>query len=316
MTLRIVFAGTSEFAVPSLRGLLGAGYEIAAVYTQPDRPSGRGQKIVHSPVKRYALSQELSVLQPENFANEYSRLKKIAPELIVVIAYGVILPRDILNLPPGGCINVHASLLPRWRGAAPIHRAIEAGDASTGITLMRMDEGLDTGNILFQSPSPIKKKDTAGLLHDRLAKVGAQTLITCLPMITAGTVQSIVQREENATYAPKITRSERWLDWTRPAVKLVRQIRALNPKPLARTALGDQTILIQQAALGPVHQNEYPGTVIQAQEELIRVQTGDGSLELCEVQLPGGRPLGSRDFLNGFSLTPGQRFQSPDYAQS
>jgi len=273
--------------------------------------------MIHSPVKRCAINQQLPVLQPENFANEYSRLKKIAPKLIVVVAYGVILPHDILSLPPSGCINVHASLLPRWRGATPIHRAIEAGDSSTGITLIKMDEGLDTGNIFFQSPpSPIKEKDTAGSLHDRLAEVGAQALMTYLPKIAAGTVQSIGQREENATYAPKITRSERWLDWTRPAVELVRQIRAFNPRPLARTALGDQIILVQQAALGPVHQNEYPGSVIQARDELIRVQTGDGSLELCEVQLPGGRPLGSRDFLNGFQLTPGQRFQSADYAQS
>ena len=181
---------------------------------------------------------------------------------------------------------------------------------------MRMDEGLDTGKILFQSPSPIKDKDTAGSLHDRLAEIGAQALITYLPKIAAGTVQDIGQREENATYASKITRSERWLDWTRPAVELVRQIRAFNPRPLARTALGDQIILVQQAALGPAHQNEHPGTVIQAREKLIRVQAGDGSLELCEVQLPGGRPLGIRDFLNGFPLTLGQRFQSPDYAQS
>ena len=176
--MRIVFAGTSEFAVPSLRGLLGADHEIAAVYTQPERPSGRGRKIVHGPVKRCAISQRLRVLQPENFAKEYSRLKKIAPELIVVVAYGVILPHNILSLPPSGCINVHASLLPRWRGAAPIHRAIEAGDSSTGITLIRMDAGLDSGNILFQSPSPIQEKDTTGSLHDRLAVDGAQALIT------------------------------------------------------------------------------------------------------------------------------------------
>ena len=314
--MRIIFAGTSEFAVPSLRGLLGADHEIAAVYTQPDRPSGRGRKIVHGPVKRCAISQRLPVLQPENFAKEYSRLKKIAPELIVVVAYGVILPHDILSLPPSGCINVHASLLPRWRGAAPIHRAIEAGDSSTGITLMRMDVGLDSGNILFQSPSPIQEKDTTGSLHDRLAVDGAKALITCLPKIAAGTLQGIGQREENVTYAPKITRSERWLDWTRPAAELARKIRAFNPRPLARTALGNQIILVHEAVLGPVHQHEHPGTVIQAREELIRVQAGDGSLELCKVQLPGGRPLGSRDFLNGFPLTPGQRFQSPDYAQS
>ena len=301
--------------MPSLRELLGTGYEIAAVYTQPDRPSGRGRKIVGSPVKRCAINQQLPVLQPENFANEYSRLKKIAPELIVVVAYGVILPYDVLSLPPGGCINVHASLLPRWRGAAPIHRAIEAGDSSTGITLMRMDEGLDTGNILFQSHTPIKENDTAGSLHDRLAEVGAQALITCLPKIADRSLQRIVQREENATYAPKITRSELWLDRTRPAVELVRKIRAFNPSPLTRTALGDQIILVQQAVLGPVQQDEHPGTVIQAREELIRVQAGDGAVELCEVQLPGGRPLGSRDFLNGFPLTPGQRFQLPDYAE-
>jgi methionyl-tRNA formyltransferase len=297
-------------------GLLGAGYEIAAIYTQPDRPSGRGRKITHSPIKSCAISQQLPVLQPENFSNEYSRLKKIAPDLIVIVAYGVILPPDILNLPPSGCINVHASLLPRWRGAAPIHRAIEAGDSSTGITLMQMDDGLDTGDILFQSPSLIKKEDTAGSLHNRLAEVGAEALITCLPRIAAGTVQSIGQREENATYAAKIARSECWLDWTRPAIELLRQIRAFNPRPLARTTLGNQIIIVQRAALGPAHEGEYPGTVIQAGGDLIRVQAGNGSLELCEVQLPGGRPLSSRDFLNGFPLTTGQRFQSVDYAKS
>jgi methionyl-tRNA formyltransferase len=296
--------------------LLNAGYEIAAVYTQPDRRAGRGRKIVPSPIKRCAISHELLVLQPENFANEYSRVKKLAPELIVVVAYGVILPHDVVNLPPSGCINVHASLLPRWRGAAPIHRAIEAGDLSTGITLMRMDEGLDTGNIFFQSLSHIKEEDTAGSLHDRLADLGAQALITCLPKIAAKTLQSIKQEEEDATYAAKITPSERWLDWKRPAVELVRQIRAFNPKPLARTILGDQIILIQQGTLGPAHQEGQPGTVIQTPEKLIRVQTGDGSLDLCKVQLPGGRALRSRDFLNGFPLTPGQRFESGNYAQS
>jgi methionyl-tRNA formyltransferase len=316
LTLPIVFAGTSEFAVPSLMGLLGAGHEIIAVYAQPDRPSGRGRKIVHSPVKRCAIAHQLPIFQPETFANEYSRLKEIAPRLIVVVAYGVILPHDILNLPTDGCINVHASLLPRWRGAAPIPRAIEAGDSYTGVTLMRMDDGLDTGDILFQSPSPIEDNDTAGSLHDRLAEVGAQALVTCLPNIVAGTIPSVGQREEDATYASKIARSERWLDWSRPATELARQIRAFNPKPLARTTLDDQIILVQQAALGPADQDEYPGTVLEARKRLIRVQAGDGSLELCKIQLPGGRPLSSRDFLNGFPLTPGQRFQSLDYAQS
>jgi methionyl-tRNA formyltransferase len=314
--LRIVFAGTSKFAVPSLKALLAAGYEIAAVYTQPDRRSGRGRKIVHSPVKQCAITHKLPVFQPENLFNEHCRLKDLAPKLIVVAAYGVILPRKILDLPPGGCINVHASLLPRWRGAAPIHRAIEAGDSRTGITLMQMDDGLDSGNILFQSHSPITKEDTAGSLHDRLAQVGAEMLVTYIPDITSGTVRGIEQREENATYARKITRSERWLDWTLTTMELVAKIRAFNPKPLARTTLGNQTFLIHQASPGSANQGEAPGTIVEAQKGLIRVQTGDGSLELCQIQLPGGQPLSSHDFLNGFTLTPGQCFQHPDYAKS
>ena len=297
-------------------GLLGAGYEIAAVYTQPDRPAGRGRKINHSPVKRCAINYQLPVLQPVNFTNEHPRVKEFAPEIIVVVAYGVILPHDILNLPPLGCINVHGSLLPRWRGAAPIHRAIEAGDSNTGITLMRMDSGVDTGNVLFQSPSPINENDTAGSLHDRLAEIGAETLVAHLPEIATGNVQSNRQREENATYAHKITRSERWLDWNRPAVELARQIRAFNPRPLARTALDDQVILIHRASLNPIDKDQHPGTVIKVREGLIRVQTGNGSLELDEVQLSGGQPLGIRDFLNGFSLVPGQLFQPPDNAKS
>ena len=312
--MRIAFAGTSDFAVPSLRALVRGGLEIVAVYTQPDRPAGRGRKLKQSPIKQFATAHQLPLCQPESLVGEFLHLKKLAPELIVVSAYGLILPPDILDLPRFGCINVHASLLPRWRGAAPIQRAIEAGDQRTGITLIQMDDELDSGNILFQTETPILTEDTSGSLHDRLAEIGAKILSDRLLEIASGKTTSTPQAEEDATYASKLSPLERWIDWTRPAVELERQIRAFNPDPLARTMLDYQTILLWQASLGPINRHADPGTVVAARGNLIRVQTGDGSLELRRIQLPGRQPLDSREFLNGYPLSLGKRFQHPDHA--
>ena len=314
MTLRIVFAGTSDFAVPSLQALVKNDLEIISVYTQPDRPAGRGLKLKQSPIKNLARAYQLPLRQPERLTDDLSGLKRLAPDVIIVAAYGVILPPEVLNFPSAGCINVHGSLLPRWRGAAPIQRAIETGDERSGITLIQMDSGLDTGGILFQSETTIYPDDTSGTLHDRLAKIGAKTLSAHLPSIAEGRAISTPQLERDATYAPKVSPSERWIDWTRSSIELERQIRAFNPQPLARTMLDDQAILLWKASLGPTNQQAAPGTIVAACDNLIRVQTGDGSLELHIVQLPGGQPLDSRNFLNGHPLLPGRRFQLPNYA--
>ena len=312
--MRIVFAGTSEFAVPSLVGLLGAGYDIVAVYTKPDRPSGRGQKITPNPIKKCASEHRLPVFQPQNLRNEESLLKRLDPELIVVTSYGVILPNEVLYLPASGCVNIHASLLPRWRGAAPIHRAIEAGDSHTGVTLMQMNDGLDTGDILFQTSVPINNNETTGTLYLRLSKIGAELLITRLPEITSRSAKITKQKELNATYAAKISHSERWLNWKSPAIELVRKIRAFNPRPLAKAILGDQVILVHEASYSPSDEDALAGTITKIGKGLIRVQTGYGCLDLNYVQLPGGRSLSTIEFLNGFRMTPGERFQMQNHA--
>lgn len=312
--MRIVFAGTSDFAVASLLGLLTAGYDIAAVYTKSDRPSGRGRKITYSPVKDCAIAHQLPILQPTNFHNEIFALQSLKPDAIVVVSYGVILPSEVLAVPKRGCINVHASLLPRWRGAAPIHRAIEAGDSNAGVTLMQMDSGLDTGNILFQSSITIDKDETSGSLHNKLSKMGAELLVARLPEILSGTARSTRQNEENVTYARKIVNSERWLQWTSPAIELAQRVRAFSPRPLARSMLGNEALIIHKAAPNLANYNQTPGTLVEVKKDLIRVQTGSGCLDLLQVQLPGNQRVTTREFLNGFQVTSGEFFQTPDYA--
>ncbi len=309
MSLRIVFCGTPAFAVPSLDALLDAGMPPRAVYTQPDRPSGRGLKRVSSPVRERAVGFGLPVFQPTRLTTEeVNRLQSLATDLIVVAAYGLVLPPAVLAIPRLGCVNVHASLLPRWRGAAPIVRCIEAGDTVTGITLMQMDAGIDTGPILRQVREPITETDTGGTLHDRLATLGGDTLHAALADIVAGRLAGEPQRDELATYAPKVTPDEARIDWTSDAAAIVRRVRAFNPWPVAYTQRGRERLRVWQAtALGAAAGSE-PGTVLTAAEGQLIVQAGGGRVALNVVQRSGGRVQRVETYLRGARVSVGERF--------
>ncbi len=311
MPLRVVFAGTPEFAVPSLRALVQAGHTLCAVYTQPDRPAGRGGRLRASPVKQFAAARALPVFQPESLRDEAARLAGLAADVMVVVAYGLILPAAILALPRLGCINVHASLLPRWRGAAPIARALEAGDTATGITLMQMDAGLDTGAILSQVETPIADTDTAASLHDRLAELGASALVAALPRLAAGTLPARAQNDAAACYAPKLGKAEAMLDWRQPAVVLARKVRAFNPYPVARTQCAHGVVRIWAATAEPAATAAVPGVVTAADAGGIRVACGEGVLCIHRLQLAGGKPLDAVAFLNGHPLRVGERWGMP-----
>ncbi len=297
--MRIVFAGTPQFAVPSLKALLISGHEVVAVYTQPDRPAGRGRKLQASPVKQLALAHRIPVHQPATLRKPeaieaFARLK---PDLLVVAAYGLILPAEVLETPTLGAINVHASLLPRWRGAAPIQRAVLAGDSQTGITIMQMVERLDAGPVLLKKATPIGPRETAGELHDRLAQLGAEALMEVLPAIIAGSVTPEPQDESQASYAPKITKEEAHLDWRRSALELERAVRAFNPWPVAYCHFGNLVLRIWRAQALDVEAGAEPGTVVGARKTL-DVACGQGQLRLLEVQLPGGRRIPAQAFVN------------------
>jgi methionyl-tRNA formyltransferase len=304
--MRIAFAGTPEFAAVALRALLAAGFEVSLVLTQPDRPAGRGQKLVASPVKQVALEHGIPVHQPEKLRDPatHAPLIEAAPEVLVVAAYGLILPQAVLDIPQRGCINIHASLLPRWRGAAPIQRCIEAGDAETGVTIMRMEAGLDTGPMLLAEALPIDAGDTAATLHDKLAALGGRLIVAALRGFDA--LAAVPQPEAGVTYASKIDKAEAAIDWTRPAAEIERRIRAFDPFPGCTAQLGDATIKIWRAL--PVAGAGVPGEVLAVAPAGITVACGTGALQLVELQKPGGRRLESRDFLSGFSIAPGQRF--------
>jgi methionyl-tRNA formyltransferase len=305
MALRIVFAGTPEFAVPALRACAARG-EVVAVYTQPDRPAGRGRQLQMSPVKQAALELGLPVQQPLNFKSEEAldMLRSYEADLMVVVAYGLILPQAVLDTPRLGCWNVHASLLPRWRGAAPIQRAIAAGDTITGVCLMQMEKGLDTGPVLLQLKTPIGPKDNGGSLHDRLSQLGAEVLRDGLTLARAGmSLQAEAQPEAGVTYARKIEKSEAKLEWDLSAKALADQIRAFNPWPVAETELQDERVRVYQAMVLGDDSGKPPGTVLAAGKDGIDVACGQGTLRLLALQRDGGRVQSASEYLNARPMT-------------
>ncbi|MWK58804.1 methionyl-tRNA formyltransferase [Pseudomonas otitidis] len=306
--LRLVFAGTPEFAAEHLKALLDTPHQIVAVYTQPDRPAGRGQKLMPSPVKQLALQHGLPVLQPPTLRDPAAQeeLRALAPDLMVVVAYGLILPQMVLDIPRLGCINSHASLLPRWRGAAPIQRAVQAGDAESGVTVMQMEAGLDTGPMLLKVTTPITAGDTGGSLHDRLAQLGPQAVVQAIAGLAAGTLQGEVQDDALATYAHKLNKDEARIDWNRPADELERLVRAFNPWPICHSTLDGQPLKVLAAE--PAEGRGQPGQVLDASKDGLTVACGEGALRLTRLQLPGGKPLAFADLYNSRreQFAPGQ----------
>ena len=309
-SLRIAFAGTPQFALPALQALLKSRHQVVGVLTQPDRPAGRGQQMRASPVKLLALDAQLPLAQPPTLKTPESRaeLTQWAADVLVVVAYGLILPPPVLALPRLGCINIHGSLLPRWRGAAPIQRAILAGDAETGVTIMQLDAGLDTGPMLLERVRPIGSQDTAGDLHDALSELGAAALLEALDGLAAGALKPRAQPAEGVSYAPKIEKSESPLDWSVSAIHLDRKIRAFNPWPVAETRFAGESLRVLRARIAePVGAHDAPGTLLGIAEDGLRVACGEGVLAVRELQRAGKRPVSARDFANAVRLA-GLRF--------
>jgi methionyl-tRNA formyltransferase len=315
--MKVVFAGTPAFAAQALQALLAAGFEVPLVLTQPDRPAGRGMKLQASPVKQLAQAHGIEVAQPHGLrldgrypqeaAAARQALWAAQPDAMVVAAYGLILPAWVLQIPRLGCLNIHASLLPRWRGAAPIHRAIEAGDAETGVTIMQMDEGLDTGDMLLIERLPIRPDDTTGSLHDRLAELGGRLIVEALELAACGGLRPQPQPAEGVTYAHKIDKAEAVIDWRAPALQIERRIRAFQPMPGASTTdAAGEGVKVWAAALEPGQATVAPGTVLSADASGVRVQTGEGVLRLLELQRAGGKRLPVADFLRGHPLSAGE----------
>ncbi|WP_341476641.1 methionyl-tRNA formyltransferase [Pseudohalioglobus lutimaris] len=300
--MKLIFAGTPAFSALHLEALIDSEHQLLSVYTQPDRPAGRGKKLQASPVKQMALAAGIPVCQPATLrdAQEQAHLAGLGADAMIVVAYGLILPAPVLRAPKLGCLNVHASLLPRWRGAAPIQRAIEAGDSETGITIMQMDEGLDTGDMLATVRCAIDAQTTAASLHDRLAQLGAPLLREVLADLTTYQAGATQQDDSQASYASKILKSEAELDWTLPASELDRAVRAFNPFPICFTHLKGQRIKLWQAQVaGTAPLPEPPGTILRANREGILVNCGQGQLAIQQLQLPGAKPLGAEQVLNG-----------------
>ena len=297
--LRVVFAGTPDFAVPCLQSCLDSGAEVVAVYTQPDRPAGRGRKLTPSPVKQAALEAGIAVHQPERLKDTEAQatLAALKPDLLVVVAYGLILPRAVLAILTLGCWNVHASLLPRWRGAAPIQRAIVAGDAESGVDLMQMEAGLDTGPVLLEARTALAADETGGSLHDRLSTMGAKLLAEGLARTLAGeTLKATPQADVGVTYAHKLDKAEAKLDFTQPAIALERVVRAFNPWPTAEGEVAGERLRIWAAHAVDAHGE--PGQVLAGSRDGLVIACGEGALCLTQVQRPGGRRIGIADYLN------------------
>ena len=296
--MRIVFAGTPEFAAEHLKALLGTQHQVIAVYTQPDRPAGRGHKLMPSPVKQLAVEHGIPVYQPATLRapEAQAELAALQPDLMVVVAYGLILPQVVLDTPRLGCINSHASLLPRRRGAAPIQRAVQAGDGESGVTVMQMEAGLDTGPMLLKVTTPIAATDTGGSLHDRLAVLGSQAVIQSVDALAAGTLTGEVQDDSLANYAHKLNKDEARIDWSRPAVELERLVRAFNPWPVCHSTLNGEPLKVLAATLG--ESSGQPGQILAASKDGLTVACGEGALRLTRLQLPGGKPLNFADLYN------------------
>lgn len=313
--MRIVFAGTPDFARAALLALHEAGHTIVAVLTQPDRPSGRGRSLSQSPVKEQALQLGLQVMQPQSLRagkpgadQARAALQALAPDLMVVAAYGLILPKEILELPRFGCLNIHASLLPRWRGAAPIQRAIAAGDHETGVALMQMEEGLDTGPVWREEKTPIHPSDNFASLHDRLRDLGARCVVEFLKDFPGDTAKPKPQPTEGVIYAHKISREDTAIQWANPAQKVCNQIRAFDPYPGATALLQGEQVKLFDVALEPVAVNALPGTLLELSSKGLLIACGEGAVRIGAIQRPGAKRVSVKDFLNGRSLLKGECF--------
>jgi methionyl-tRNA formyltransferase len=299
-SLRIVFAGTPDFAARHLAALLSSEHEVVAVYTQPDRPAGRGKKLTASPVKNIALEHDIAVYQPENFKSDDAKqaLADLNADIMVVVAYGLLLPQVVLDTPRLGCINVHGSILPRWRGAAPIQRSIWAGDAETGVTIMQMDIGLDTGDMLSIATLPIEATDTSASMYDKLAELGPKALVECLSDIADGKATPVKQDDEQANYASKLSKDEAKIDWNQEAEFIERCVRAFNPWPMSYFSVAENNIKVWQSRVIKQDCNAQPGTIIQADKSGLYVATGKDVLVLESIQVPGKKAMSVSDVLN------------------
>ncbi|ANQ27704.1 methionyl-tRNA formyltransferase [Vibrio natriegens] len=299
-SLRIVFAGTPDFAARHLAALLSSEHEVIAVYTQPDRPAGRGKKLTASPVKNIALEHDIPVYQPENFKSDEAKqaLADLNADIMVVVAYGLLLPQAVLDTPKLGCINVHGSILPRWRGAAPIQRSIWAGDAETGVTIMQMDIGLDTGDMLKIATLPIEATDTSASMYEKLADLGPQALIDCLADIAADKAAPVKQDNELANYAKKLSKEEARINWSEDAAHIERCVRAFNPWPMSHFEAAENSIKVWQSRVAEQTSDKPAGTIVQADKTGIYVATGNGVLVLEQLQVPGKKAMPVQDILN------------------
>lgn len=303
--LRIIFAGTPDFSVAPLKALVDSKHEVIAVYTQPDRPAGRGRKLTASPVKQTALEHDIPVFQPQSLKTPEAQaeIEALQADVMIVVAYGLILPKAVLEMPKYGCLNIHASLLPRWRGAAPIQRAIQMGDAETGVTIMQMDVGLDTGDMLTRLKTPITPEDTAQTLHDRLSTLGCDAMMTTLTLLQSEQLVPVKQDEANVTYAEKLNKAEAEIDWQASAETLARQIQAFNPWPVAFTQYQGQPLRIWQAKVGDLTTKKPPGLVISVTKAGMEIATGEGSLLIKQVQPSGKKAMPAYDFAQARQLT-------------